>query len=104
MDIKIKKNQKKDLFNELLITINNAQILDLDEKKNLVDDMSKKCKEYLYKELSKKLKKDKLTKAEEEFLVLLRGDKDPIAPVFSFNFKSLTIEKAKPMKLRKGSY
>ena len=88
MDIKTTKNKKKDLFNELLITINNTQILDVEEKKNLVDGMSKKCKDYLYTELNKKMKKDKLTKL----------------PVFSFNFKALSIEKTKPMKLRKGSY
>lgn len=104
MDIKTTKNKKKDLFNELLITINNAQILDVEEKKNLVEGMSKKCKDYLYTELNKKMKKDKLTKLEEEFLVLLKEDQDPIAPVFSFNFKALSIEKTKPMKLRKGSY
>lgn len=102
MNNKTIKNKKRELFEALLITINKTQILSTVEKKEYIDNLSPKCKEYLYTELHKRSKKNKLSKLEEEFYGLL--NKEPVSDLFSFSFKFLNIPKQKTMKLRKGSY
>jgi len=91
MNKKIVENKKDILFNVLLQTINNTQILSTSERKSYIDNISPKCKKYLRTELAKRSKKNELSELEEEFYSLIH--EDPIPSLFPFNLKGLYMRK-----------
>lgn len=91
MNNKIVKNKKDILFNELLKTINNTQVLSASERKAYIDNISPKCKKYLCNELAKRSKKNELSELEEEFYSLIH--EDPIPALFPFKLKGLYMRK-----------